>query len=132
MILLTFRERGKLQLMTKRSETPAFDEAAELRREIADLKDQVKVLTDVLDEIRDDIQWVTRNGLPLRTPHAVSPVLKQMALDPLAEDWGERLQIVRQASNEAEGEIQPTQSTTPQSQAAEKPSSQSGEQRRLF
>lgn len=58
----------------------------ELRREIADLKDQVRVLTDILDEVSEDFQWVTRNGLPLWTPHPISPALKQMALDPLAED----------------------------------------------
>jgi hypothetical protein len=119
--------------MAKRSETPAPDETAELRHEIANLKDQVKVLSDIMDEIREDIQWVSRNGLPLRTPHPISPVLKQMALDPMAEDWGKRLKIVRQEESAVEeAEIRPSQSAASQSQPANQLSSKPGEQRRLF
>lgn len=119
--------------MAKRTEAPASDETAELRREIADLKDQVKVLTDILDEIREEISWVTRNGLPMRTPLPVSPVLKRMALDPMAVDWGERLQMVRGECQEFEAErppvVQaPVSREPPPGQLLSKP----GEQRRLF
>lgn len=75
------------------AETP--DETAELRQEVAELKDRVRVLTDAVDELREELQWLTRNGLPRHEPPAVSPVLKQMAADPTADDWNEQLVIAR-------------------------------------
>ncbi len=74
---------------------PAPDEIAELRQEIASLKDHIRLLVDAIDEVREELGWLTRNGLPLRDPLPPIPVLKQMALDPCAEDWGERLVIER-------------------------------------
>jgi len=118
--------------MAKRSETPAPDETAELRHEIADLKDQVRVLSDILDEIREEISWVTRNGLPVRSPMPVSPVLKRMALDPLAEDWGERLQIVRQECETADTEAPPVQPAFPREPPPGQIFSKPGDQGRLF
>lgn len=71
------------------------DEVALLRDEVTDLKNQVRVLSDILDEIREELQWVTRNGLPIPEPLPTVPVLKRMAVDPCANDWNERLVIVR-------------------------------------
>lgn len=70
-------------------------EITELREEIADLKDHIRVLIDTIDEVREELQWLTRNGLPSSEPLPTTPVLKQMAADPCAEDWGERLVIER-------------------------------------
>lgn len=71
------------------------DEVALLRDEVTDLKNQVRVLSDILDEIREELQWVTRNGLPVQVKEPLSPVpvLKRMAADPCAPDWAERLVI---------------------------------------
>jgi hypothetical protein len=71
----------------------ASEQIAELRDEVTELKNQVRVLSDILDEIRVDLQWVTRNGLPIREPSPSCPTLKRMALNPCADDWSERLVI---------------------------------------
>lgn len=78
--------------MTPRNHRSSAEAIENLRQEIADLRDHIRVLTDVLDEIRDELHWVTRNGLPRGEPPP-SLVLKQMAADPCAPDWGERLVI---------------------------------------
>ena len=77
----------------ERSETP--DGVDALRREVGDLKERIQVLTDVLDEVRDELQWLARNGLPPTDDRPDRFVVKQMAADPCARDWGERLVIVR-------------------------------------
>jgi len=64
-----------------------------LREEIAGLTRQLRVLTDVLDEVREEFSWVTRNGVPVQPIEHV--IVKRMALDPCAVDWGERLELER-------------------------------------
>ena len=71
----------------------ASDEIAQLRDEVTDLKNQVRVLSDILDEIREELQWVAQNGLPIREPLPPCPSLTRMALDPCADNWAERLVI---------------------------------------
>lgn len=51
------------------------------------------MLRQVMDEIREDFSWLTRNGLPVQPIEHVH--VKRMALDPCADDWGERLEIER-------------------------------------
>jgi hypothetical protein len=79
----------------QRHATPsaASDEIAQLRDEVTDLKNQVRALSDILEEIRVDLQWVTQNGLPIRESLSPCPTLKRMALDPCADDWGDQLVI---------------------------------------
>ncbi len=84
------------------------------------------------DEIREEISWVTRNGLTLRTPLPVSPVLKRMALDPMAADWGERLQIVRQECEAADAEAPPVQPAATRKPPPGQLFSKPGDQGRLF
>ena len=87
-----FKEAGCPPLPSRNVPPPAAsDETAQLREEVTDLKNQVRVLSDILDEIRVDLQWVTQNGLPIRESLPACPTLKRMAVDPCAEDWGERL-----------------------------------------
>jgi len=50
--------------------------------------DEIRVLRDVLDELREDLSHALRNPRP-----AVYSVLKQMAVDPTADDWSEKLVI---------------------------------------
>ena len=65
------------------------------------LAEEVRVVRDVLDEVRDDFGWLTRNGIPgQRTVHTQ---LLQMARDPLAPDANERLQFRRFSSGEPAG-----------------------------
>lgn len=82
------------------SSTPAPDEIAELREEIASLKDHIRLLVDAIDEVREELSWLTRNGLTSSEPLPPVPVLKRMALDPCADDWGERLVIERGESHQ--------------------------------
>lgn len=77
------------------SSTPAPDEIAELREEMTSLKDHIRLLVDAIDEVREELSWLTRNGLPSSEPLPPVPVLKRMALDPCADDWNERLVIER-------------------------------------
>lgn len=54
---------------------------------------EITVFRQVMDEIREDFSWLTRNGLPVQPIEHVHVV--RMALDPCAEDWGDRLEIER-------------------------------------
>ena len=51
-----------------------------------------------LMKFREELSWLTRSGLPSREPLPPIPVLKRMAADPCADDWGERLVIERGGS----------------------------------
>lgn len=111
---------------SKPPSSPAADEISELREEIASLKDHIRLLVDAIDEVREELSWLTRNGLPRREPLPPVPVLKQMAADPCADDWGERLVIER-------GQSRSTPSEPPKSEAnAVKPASTPSEPGRLF
>jgi hypothetical protein len=57
------------------------------------LTGELSTLRQVLDEIREDFSWLTRNGLPVQPIEHVH--VKRMALDPCADDWGERLEMER-------------------------------------
>lgn len=82
--------------MTTRGQPDTGDnEIAALREEIAALREHVDVLIDTMEAVREELQWITRNGLPI-TPHREPiGVLQQMALDPCADDWAARLVIDR-------------------------------------
>lgn len=71
------------------------DEIAELRREVSELRDYLRLVADMLEDIRKELSWIIRNGLPVQGPLPQSPVLKRMARDPTAKDWSKQLVIVR-------------------------------------
>lgn len=79
------------------SESAVPAEANPLRESVDQLTAEVRVLREVLAEIREDISWVTRNGLPIQPVEHV--VVRQMALDPCAKDWGDRLVVERHVSS---------------------------------
>ena len=56
------------------------------------LADEVRVVRDVLDETREDLQWVTQNGLP--DHHGEHPQIVRMARDPLEPDANELLEVL--------------------------------------
>lgn len=58
---------------------------------------EITVFRQVMDEIREDFSWLTRNGLPVQPIEHVHVV--RMALDPCADDWGDRLEIERSTYN---------------------------------
>ena len=90
--------------MGNRRTAAETNEVQELRDAVVELKDHIRVLINVIDEVRDELQWLTRNGLPSVEPLPTVPVLKQMAADPCAGDWSERLVIARGDSQSRLGE----------------------------
>jgi hypothetical protein len=53
------------------------------------LSQEVRLLREVIDEIREEFSWLTRNGLPTQPIEHVT--VKRMSKDSCAEDWAERL-----------------------------------------
>ena len=93
--------------MPPRHSAPATDlpeEQAPLAESMDNLTGELRMLRQVLDEIREDISWVTQNGLPVRPVEYVR--VKRMALDPCAEDWGERL-VIERSRYDPSGEASP-------------------------
>jgi len=59
---------------------------------VSDLTQHVRVLLDVLDEIREDLSWITRNGMPGGRPIEHTRLIR-MARDPLAPDARDHLEL---------------------------------------
>jgi hypothetical protein len=53
---------------------------------IRELSQEVRVLREAVDELREELQWSNRNPLP-HNPPSSRFVLTSMPLDPAAEDW---------------------------------------------
>ncbi|QDU98610.1 hypothetical protein [Lignipirellula cremea] len=71
-------------------------EIAELRSTIAALTKQMAVMVQAIDELRDEVVFLNRNGLSSAeefkaAAHPVGYSVRQMAADPCAADWSERL-----------------------------------------
>ena len=64
-----------------------------LTESVGRLADEVYILRDVLAEIREEMTWVTQNGLPHQPIEHV--LLKSMAKDPFDPKWGEKLVVER-------------------------------------
>ena len=54
---------------------------------------EVRCLREVMDEVREDLSWLTRNGLPVQPVEHVH--VKRMARDVKAVDWSQRLSVER-------------------------------------
>ncbi len=90
----------------KMTETNTGELIEDLQQTVEELSQEVHVLRDVLDEIRDDFRWALRNGHPTPEHELQHPILKKMALDPSATDWQDRLESV--GSHEASKNRVPT------------------------
>ena len=80
--------------MRKTPATPApmnIPERDGLTDAVQALGQEVQVLREVLDELREEYSWVTRNGHQVQTIEYV--VVHQMARDPCAKDWEDRLKV---------------------------------------
>lgn len=108
--------------MAKKSVAPALEphealqiEISELRTEVANLRAFVQIANEIFEGIREDLQWVTQNGIEIREPVGrlyPIPVLKSMALDPAGEDWGEKLVINHGLTSEPSEPLTELPSTT--------------------
>ena len=68
-------------------------DTADLVRAVERLSDELRILREVIDGIREDVSWVTRNGLPIQPIEHV--IVKRIALNPTAADWSEQLVVER-------------------------------------
>jgi hypothetical protein len=71
---------------------PAELPAERLCDAVSDLAQHVHVLIDVLDDIREDLSWITRNGIPGGRPIEHTRLIR-MARDPLAPDARDHLEF---------------------------------------
>jgi uncharacterized coiled-coil protein SlyX len=56
-----------------------------LQATVEELSQNVRVLTDVVDQVREDLRWLTRNGLPHQPLHVL---VHRMPLEPSATGGG--------------------------------------------
>ncbi len=75
---------------TSPSTAPTDSDSARLLDAVVYLSQQAGILIDLIDDVREDLSWLTRNGVP-HQPLIVR--VERMARDPLASDWGERLKV---------------------------------------
>ena len=73
------------------SASPRQQQAERLTEVVGRLADEVRVVRDVLDDIREDLSWITRNGIPGHPVQHTRVVC--MARDPLAPDAREHLEL---------------------------------------
>ena len=71
--------------------SPRRQQAERLTDVVEKLADEVRVVRDVLDDIREDLSWITRNGLPTRSIEHTRVL--RMARDPLAPDARDHLEL---------------------------------------
>ena len=82
--------------MPQRRKAPSADPVEKtdsVAESVDHLTAEVRCLREVLDEVREDFSWVTRNGLPIRPMEHIR--VCRMARDPSADDWAARLVIDR-------------------------------------
>ena len=85
--MLDVPSRRKVPSANPAEQTDTVAEAADR------LSAEVRCLREVLDEVREDFSWVTRNGLPIQPMEHVR--VRRMARDPNADDWAARLVVDR-------------------------------------
>src|SRR5581483_7684096 len=76
-----------------RAVPPAAPEESALAASIDRLSGELRMLTDVLEEIRVEFQWLTNNGLPMQAMEHV--VVHKMGLDPYAADFHDKVELAR-------------------------------------
>lgn len=63
------------------------DEALDLSASIEQLTRQINVLTGAVDELCDEVQWLSREWRKGREPTPLPPVLRSLPADPRSDDW---------------------------------------------
>jgi hypothetical protein len=84
--------------MAKAKAPPESDILQRLVDAVDRLANEVQVMRQVIDEIRDDFAWGLNNDAFRQAPRRTVPpmVLKSMPLDPRAPDFGRRINQYRQ------------------------------------
>jgi len=71
----------------------SLDQASPVTESVDRLSSEIHCLRQVLDEVREDVSWLARNGLPVQPIDHVH--VRRMARDVNADDWNEPLVIER-------------------------------------
>lgn len=87
-----------------RSAPAPVPETDPLATSVDRLTAELTILRQVIDDLREDFSWVIRNGIPVQPIEHV--VVKRMALNPLAGNWNELLQVERFTTS-LESELSP-------------------------
>ncbi len=87
-----------------------LDEEIWLADSVADLNQEVRVLREAIDELRETLQWISQN----KGAEQTYSLLKSFPQDMTAEDWDQRVEIttgqsaiVAQRANELKTEQAP-------------------------
>lgn len=84
-------------MLMNRRKTPSAPEPepSQLAVEVESLRNEVRILRQAIDEVREELLYLNTNGLRLRDvdqlPHI--GILKRMAADVTSSEWSQRLQI---------------------------------------
>ena len=108
-----------------RRKTPSAPEPepSELAVEVESLRNEVRVLRQAIDEVREELQYLNTNGLRLRDVDQLPSIgiLKRMAADVTSSEWSQRLQI--DFGNGTRTDQKPTETNRPnESQSEQSPS----------
>lgn len=87
-----------------RPQTSAPSECEQLVDAIERLADELRVVRDVLDEKREDLNWIVRSDR-ITARQSGHSILNGMSLDPTSDDWREQLHIVRERFTPAHAAI---------------------------
>jgi hypothetical protein len=74
-------------------------ESSDLIAAVGELTDEINVLRQALDELRDDVMWTVRNAL---SPSGAPMQLTSIPLDPTVRDFGARINALRPGDLPAE------------------------------
>jgi hypothetical protein len=89
--------RSKTPLPRSSTDPSLLEVVTQLADQVKELSGQVEVLRNAIDEIREEFAWAIRNDkIGTRTDDHWRPVMHvtSMPKDPLAEDFGDRLNRV--------------------------------------
>jgi len=104
--------------MAKSRKAAASEPRDELAEVVEALTAEVRVLRNAVDELREEIQYATNNLPDRREPPLPHRRIVSMPLDPLAEDFGERINAV---SPDDLPDAEPEPESPPQSPTSPRP-----------
>jgi hypothetical protein len=76
---------------TKQPSALSEDQVVELTATVEKLTQEVRVLRDTIDELREDLRWAINNREEFRCQPRHVVHITSMPLDPLAKDFGKRV-----------------------------------------
>lgn len=92
--------------MAKSRKPAALETRDELAEAVEVLTAEVRVLRHAVDELREEIQYATRNVFDRPEPPLPHRRIVSMPLDPCADDFGERINALTPADLPPEAEVQ--------------------------